>query len=154
MDAVVDQARKLAELLATHERTRELREATATISGDPAAKHLEEEYSRLSTEVHRLEETGRPIEPEMKRRVLDLQGQIRKSSTLQRLFRAHAEFAEMMDGVQRLLSGALDEALGGPPAGTEADAEPPEPEGPEEGGAPGGPAKPEEPGPGRILWTP
>jgi cell fate (sporulation/competence/biofilm development) regulator YlbF (YheA/YmcA/DUF963 family) len=154
MDDVLDQARRLAELLAAHPRTKELRQATAEISGDAAAKTLEEDYARLSAEVHQLEETGRPIEPETKRRVLDLQTRIRKSPPLQRLFRAHAQFAEMMDGVQRTLSGALDEALGGSEA--PADGESAHGEGPAPG-APAAPAsgqKPEEPGTGRILWTP
>jgi cell fate (sporulation/competence/biofilm development) regulator YlbF (YheA/YmcA/DUF963 family) len=156
MDEILDHARRLAELLAAHPRTRELREASTEVAGDAAAKSLEEDYSHLTAEVHHLEETGRPIEPETKRRLLDLQGRIRKSPALQRLFRAHAQFAEMMDGVQRTLGGALDEALAGPEA-----AEPPAPGAPPadgpgaapEGGA-GTPRKPDEPGTGRILWTP
>jgi cell fate (sporulation/competence/biofilm development) regulator YlbF (YheA/YmcA/DUF963 family) len=153
MDEVAEHARKLADLLAAHPRTKELREATEAIAGDATAKSLEEDYSRISAEVHHLEETGRPIEPEMKRRVIDLQTRIRKSPPLQRLFRAHAQFAEMMDGVQRTLSGALDAALGGGAeaqdgAGPES-AEPGAPPSPETP-----PAKPDEPGPSRILWTP
>jgi cell fate (sporulation/competence/biofilm development) regulator YlbF (YheA/YmcA/DUF963 family) len=148
MDDVVEQAKRLAGLLAGHARTKELREATAAVAGDAAAKSLEEDYARASAEVHQLEETGRPIEPETKRRILDLQGRIRKSAPLQRLFRAHAQFAEMMDGVQRTLSGALDEALGGA-EGAEAQDGPAAAHPPE-----AAPVKPEEPGTGRILWTP
>src|SRR5688572_33079418 len=114
MDDVIDDARRLAERLVAHPRTKELREASVEVAGDPVAKALEEDYSRLSAEVHHLEEERRPIEPETKRQLIDLQGKIRKSAALQRLFRAHASFAEMMDGVQRTLGSALDAALGGP----------------------------------------
>jgi cell fate (sporulation/competence/biofilm development) regulator YlbF (YheA/YmcA/DUF963 family) len=167
MDDVVEDARRLAERLAAHPRTKELREASAEVAGDPVAKSLEEEYARLSSEVHHLEETRRPIEPETKRRLLDLQGKIRKSAALQRLFRAHASFAEMMDGVQRLLGSALDEALGGGAHGGPAAADGEDPAGDAHAHGPGcghdhgpgpeprGAKPPEEPPPsGRILWTP
>jgi cell fate (sporulation/competence/biofilm development) regulator YlbF (YheA/YmcA/DUF963 family) len=164
MDDVVEDARRLAERLASHPRTKELREASAEVAGDPVAKSLEEEYSRLAAEVHHLEETRRPIEPETKRRLLDLQGKIRKSAALQRLFRAHASFAEMMDGVQRLLGSALDAALGAPAAqdgeAAAGDAHEHGPgcahdPGPAPGPEPRGAKPPEEAPPsGRILWTP
>src|SRR5262245_12666706 len=141
MDAILEQAKKLAELIAANERTKELREATAGIAGDASAKQLEEDYARATADYHRLDETGRPIEPVLKHRLLDLQGRIRQSTTLQRLLRAHADFAEMMDGVQRTIGSVVDEALAGPDGAAEA---PPEAE----------PKKPEEPGSGRILWTP
>ncbi len=144
MDDILEDAKRLGGRLAAHARTKALKEATAAVEGDPAAKTLEEDYARATAELHALEEENRPIEPEMKRKIVDLQSRIRRSDVLQRLLRAHADFAEMMDAVQRTIGGLVDQALVGDGGG-----EGPAPE------AGGGEPPPEpEPGKGRILWTP
>jgi cell fate (sporulation/competence/biofilm development) regulator YlbF (YheA/YmcA/DUF963 family) len=114
-DDVLDRANELGRLLANDPRTRALRDATAAVQADAASKRLEEDYARAIEEVRSLEEAGRPIEPDAKRRLALLAEQVRFSPTLQRLLRAHHEFLEMMDGVQHAIGGAVDAALA--PAG-------------------------------------
>src|SRR5438034_10860463 len=98
MDDVVEQARKLAETLAGHERTKALREASAAVTADPDAKRLEEEYAHAAAEMQELEATGSPIEPDVKRRMAALGERIRRSTLLPRLLQANADFADMLDG--------------------------------------------------------
>lgn len=112
-DDVIDDAERLGERIAAHARTRALQEASAAVEGDREARSLQEQYAHAVEDVHRNEAAGRPIEPEQKRRVLALGESIRRSEPLQRLLKAHADFAEMMDGVQRAISSAVDQALGG-----------------------------------------
>jgi cell fate (sporulation/competence/biofilm development) regulator YlbF (YheA/YmcA/DUF963 family) len=111
MDDVVEQAKKLAQLLAGHERTKALREASAAVTGDPEAKKLEEEYAHAAAEMQELEATGSPIEPDVKRRMAALGERIRRSVLLQRLLHANADFADMMDGVQHEISDAVGRAI-------------------------------------------
>jgi len=142
MDDVVEQAKKLAALVAGDPRTKALRDATKEVTGDPEAKALEEEYASAAEEMRELEMARAPIEPELKRRVMDLGERIRRSPALQRLLRANAAFGDMMDAVQHELSTAVGEALTGESAASAGDG----------GGAPEG----REPEPPRssVLWTP
>jgi cell fate (sporulation/competence/biofilm development) regulator YlbF (YheA/YmcA/DUF963 family) len=111
-DDVIDDAVRLGERIASHPRTEALKTASAEVQSDPAARRLQEDYSRELEDFREREATGRPIEPEQKRRLASLGDDIRRSAPLQRLLKAHADFAEMMDGVQRAISHAVDGALG------------------------------------------
>ena len=153
MDDVVAQAKRLAEMLAEHERTKALREASAAVTADPDAKRLEEEYAHAAAEMQELEATGSPIEPDVKRRMAALGERIRRSVLLQRLLQANADFADMMDGVQHEISDAVGRALAPDPS--EAHEHGP---GCAHEGAQGHAAPPREEPPaqksGPILWTP
>ncbi len=111
MDDPIDLAKRLGDLLAAHPRTKALRDATAAVEADPEARRLQEEYARAAEEMHDLEHEGKPIEPERKRLLVTLGDQVRRSAALQRLLKAHADFAELMDGVQRAIGEAVDAAL-------------------------------------------
>jgi cell fate (sporulation/competence/biofilm development) regulator YlbF (YheA/YmcA/DUF963 family) len=113
MDDPGDLAKRLGAAISADARTKALREATAAVQADPAARLLQEEYATAIEELHELEEHGRPIEPDRKRKVAALADSVRRSPTLQRLLKAHAEFAEMMDGVQHAIGAAVESALGG-----------------------------------------
>ena len=158
MDEVVEQAKKLAEMLAGHERTKALREASAAVTADPDAKRLEEEYAHAAAEMQDLEATGSPIEPDVKRRMAALGERIRRSVLLQRLLQANADFADMMDGVQHEISDAVGRALTPDPSGDHVHG-PGCAHGTPTEHVPTGRAAParEEPPPersGPILWTP
>ena len=158
MDDVVAQAKKLAEMLAGHERTKALREASAAVTADPDAKKLEEEYAHAAAEMQDLQASGSPFEPDVKRRMAALGERIRRSTLLQRLLQANADFADMMDGVQHEISDAVGRALAPDPGevgehvhgpgcahGTSQSAPP---------GAPRGREDPPAEKSGPILWTP
>ena len=106
MDEVLEQAQKLAGLLASHERTKAFHDAAAAVQADPEASRIQEAYATALEEVHRREAAGQPIEPEQKRAVMAAQDQVRRSAVLMRMLKAHAEYVELMDAVQAILSGA------------------------------------------------
>jgi cell fate (sporulation/competence/biofilm development) regulator YlbF (YheA/YmcA/DUF963 family) len=118
-DDVIEEAARLGARIAGHARTEALKDASAAVQSDPAARRLQEDYARELEDLRDREAGGRPVEPEQKRRLASLGEDIRRSAPLQRLLKAHADFAEMMDGVQRAISGAVDGALG--MAGDDAD---------------------------------
>jgi cell fate (sporulation/competence/biofilm development) regulator YlbF (YheA/YmcA/DUF963 family) len=141
MDDVVEQAKRLGALLAAHGRTKALREATAQVTTDAEAKRLEQDYAHAAEEMREREMAGAPIEPELKRRIVELGERIRRSPPLQRLLRANAEFGEMMDAVQDEISHAVGEALAPADEGGE-------------GARHEGPGPEPEPPKKSILWTP
>jgi cell fate (sporulation/competence/biofilm development) regulator YlbF (YheA/YmcA/DUF963 family) len=149
MQELLDHARRLAEMIAAHERTKAFREAAAAVEADPAARKVQEGYANALEEIHRLESAGRPIEPEQKRRAAQAADEVRKSPILLRMLRAHAEYMEMLDAVQHVLAGGEVEAHEHGPGCDHGDehghahAAEPEAEEPPAGGKPGG-----------ILWTP
>ncbi len=112
MDDAMELAGRLGSLLADHPRTKALRTATAAVEADAEARRLQEEYAHAAETLHGLEHEGRPVEPEQKRLVATLADRVRRCAPLQRLLKAHADFAELMEGVQRAIGGAVDDALG------------------------------------------
>jgi cell fate (sporulation/competence/biofilm development) regulator YlbF (YheA/YmcA/DUF963 family) len=153
MDDVVAQAKKLAEMLAEHERTKALREASAAVTADPDATRLEQEYAHAAAEMQELEATGAPIEPDVKRRMAALGERIRRSPLLQRLLQANADFADMMDAVQHEISDAVGRALAPDPSAAHVHgpgcAHEPAP-----GASKGAREEPPAERSGPILWTP
>jgi cell fate (sporulation/competence/biofilm development) regulator YlbF (YheA/YmcA/DUF963 family) len=110
MQDVLDQAKRLADLIQDHERARTFREAAAAVEADPVARKVQETYATVVEQIHRLEEEGRPIEPAQKRAAAEAAEAVRASPILLRMLRAHAAYAEMMDAVQHvLMGGSLEE---------------------------------------------
>jgi cell fate (sporulation/competence/biofilm development) regulator YlbF (YheA/YmcA/DUF963 family) len=118
MNPVEEGARALAEALAQDPRTLALRDAQQRLRAAPEDAALQQRYHDAAQRIAALEDEGRPVEPPLKREAVALTEQVRRSTVLQALLRAHAEFAAMMDGVSSTLARAVDSAVGGP-AGAE-----------------------------------
>lgn len=105
MDDVIELAKRLAHLLANHERTIAFRTAASAVEADPEASRVQREYAEAVETVREREVAGRPIEPEQKRALLAATDGVRKSPKLISMLEAHAAFSEMMEAVQTILSG-------------------------------------------------
>ncbi len=143
MDDVISQAKKLAQMLASHERATAFRAAAAAVEADPEASRIQREYAQAIEAVREREVSGQPVEPEHKRALMTAADAVRKSDKLVVMLQAHAAYAEMMETVQAILSGMADED-GGHEHGPGCDHD--------HGHAHGG--KPEEPPQKSVLWTP
>lgn len=159
MDDVIDLAKKLADLLAQHERTRGFREAVAAVEADPAASGLQRQYAQAIEAVREAEVAGRPVEPEQKRAVMAAAEAVRRSDKLVAMLQAHQAYAEMMETVQAILSGMASDD-GGHEHGPGCDHDPTGGHGHAGGhghgdgpGHAGGRDEPEPPQKS-ILWTP
>jgi cell fate (sporulation/competence/biofilm development) regulator YlbF (YheA/YmcA/DUF963 family) len=115
VDPVLAQAQVLAESLAKDPRTVALREAQQRLHGAPDDAALQRRYHEAAQKMAALEDEGRPIEPPLKREAAALAEQVRRSTTLQALLRAHAEFSAMMDEVSATIAEAVERAVGGEP---------------------------------------
>jgi hypothetical protein len=154
MEEVIEQAKRLAELIEGHVRTKAFREAAAAVQSDPVASRAQEAYAKAIETVHRAEAEGRAIEPDQKRAVAKAAEDVRHSPVLVRMLQAHAAYVEMMEIVQQVLSD-------GPGAGDEHGHEhgPGCDHGHDDAGhaadEPAAPRSEEPPGKsGGILWTP
>ena len=153
MEDILQQAKKLADLISNHERTKAFREAAAAVEADPEASKTQAAYAQAVETVQRAEMEGRPIEPEQKRAFQAAAEGVRRSPVLLRMLQAHQAYMELMEGVQQVLAGDEGgEHEHGPGCDHDhghADAA----SGPAAGGvAPSDTAPP--PKSGGILWTP
>ena len=108
MDEVLELATKLSNAIARSTRFTDLRAAEATVMAD---KEAVDKMSQRDTALSRLrlkEQKGEAIEPEEKRELAELDEFIRTNGPLAELFRAQADFQEMLNRVNRLITSALD----------------------------------------------
>ncbi len=145
MDDVIAQAKKLAQMLASHERATAFRAAAAAVEADPDASRIQRAYAQAIEVVREREVAGQPVEPEHKRALMTAADAVRKSDKLVVMLQAHAAYAEMMETVQAILSGMTDED-GGHEHGPGCDHD--------HGDGHGHGDKPEEPPQKSVLWTP
>jgi cell fate (sporulation/competence/biofilm development) regulator YlbF (YheA/YmcA/DUF963 family) len=106
MDDILEQAKKLAEMLANDPRTAAFRDAAKAVEADEAASRLQAEYAMAVDAVRSREMAGRPIEPEHKRALIATSEQVRKSPKLIAMLQAHAAYVDLMDAVQAILAGS------------------------------------------------
>jgi cell fate (sporulation/competence/biofilm development) regulator YlbF (YheA/YmcA/DUF963 family) len=111
MSTLPDLTRALAEALAADPRTQALKQARQALDGSPPDQALQQRYHEARERYEDLEAAGRPIEPDLKRELLALEDQVRKSPVLRTLLIAHGEFAQMMDEVSGTLSESVEQAL-------------------------------------------
>src|SRR5262245_8961884 len=145
MDDVLEQAKKLAQMLAADERTKAFHEAAAAVEADPEASRTQEAYATAVEAVQRREAAGDPIEPEHKRAFAAAADAVRRSPALVKMLRAHQAYAELMDAVQTILAGGASAPGGGECCGEhDACAH----------GHDEAPRREEEPPQKSVLWTP
>jgi cell fate (sporulation/competence/biofilm development) regulator YlbF (YheA/YmcA/DUF963 family) len=123
MDEVLELATKLSRAIARSNRFRDLRTAEAAVMGSEeavaAAKRREEVFLRLSQK----EQKGEPIEPGDKREMQEADEAVKVNPLLSDLFRAQADFQEMLNEVNRLITSALEPEKKEPAEGEAGDAE-------------------------------
>ncbi|HYC78070.1 MAG TPA: YlbF family regulator [Planctomycetota bacterium] len=112
-DAILAQADKLAELLAADPRFERLRAAEDAVLKTPELKRLMEEFEQARLSVARKEREFTPVEPSEKRALADLQRRVQDSAPLRDLAKAQADYAQMMDRVNRAIHARLQAGLSG-----------------------------------------
>src|SRR5688572_30802220 len=119
MDPILEQATKLAEMLAADPRFTKLRKLESEVLGDQEKRRLLEEYekSRMTLELKQRE--FQPISPEEKKAHAEVTKKVHAVPVLLDLARAQADYAQMMDQVNRTIHEMLRAGLeghAGPPA--------------------------------------
>jgi len=107
LDEVLEQARRLGEVLGRHERFRRLRQAEEAVRQDAEARQLSQELNEQMEKIADLEARMAPIEPEDKRRLQELRDKARLHPVLQELAHAQADYLEMMARVNETIQEQL-----------------------------------------------
>ena len=106
MDEILDLARRLGERIAADPRGRQMADARTALDGSLQDRQLLQDYEAQQQKMHELETSGRPIEPEDKRRLADLHGKVIGSRIIKDLLKAQADYLELMT----LVSQQIEEA--------------------------------------------
>ncbi len=108
---LLNQARALGEAIARHPRVRAFVAAQQAASADNAARELMEKYQGAAEELAALQAAGKPIEPELKRRIAAAEQALASNDMLKELMRRQADYIELMSKVQ----DAMESPMSAPP---------------------------------------
>jgi cell fate (sporulation/competence/biofilm development) regulator YlbF (YheA/YmcA/DUF963 family) len=123
---VLDAARKVGQLLATHSAAQRMDNALRKLQGDREAQRVLTDFNRMMQAVAQKEAQGRPIEVDDKRKLEAAQSAVATNLLLRELQVAQMEYLELMRQIDELIEGEAGvEAVG--PAGP---ASPPAAKGP------------------------
>ncbi len=109
MADVMELAGQLGVALAEDARYAAMRAATVALKEDADAKKLEEEYAKAVQTIHRKTAEGVAIEPEDKKRELDLRNKIAANEKITALLRAQADFQELMNSVNDAIQEKIND---------------------------------------------
>jgi len=107
MQELIEMAQQLGKKLAVHERTDALKAAQKAINDDPQAGKLVQDYQTLVEKIQKLEQEVKPIEPDDKRLLAELETQISTNALFSELTRRQTDFVEMMQKVKQSIDNEL-----------------------------------------------
>ena len=107
MEQLIELARRLGRQMAGHERTSLLKTAQEKLQADSEANDLLKEYQQQAERISQLERDGKPIEPEDKHELQDIEAKLSGSPTISELTRRQADFLEMTSKVKRAIDAEL-----------------------------------------------
>jgi len=108
-DAVLEQARRLGELIRSHPRYVKLREADTKVRDDKAATDALEAYNRAATQIARKEQGGQPVEVDEKRDLERLHNTVAANEAIKAFALTQADYAELMRKMNDAIFGAITE---------------------------------------------
>ena len=101
MDAILELAERLGKQIREDRRGSRMLKARKAFEGSATDRQLLADYEGQQFKIHELEQTGRPVEPEDKRRLADLHGRVIGSEVIKELLTAQADFLELMAAVSQ-----------------------------------------------------
>ena len=121
MDPILELATKLADMLASDPRFTTLRTLEHHVLKDPEMRRLLEDYEKSRMALDHKQRNFHPISPDEKRAHAEVTQRVHAVPVLLDLARAQADYAQMMDAVnraihERLQAGLADPAADAPPA--------------------------------------
>jgi len=117
MDKILEQARRLGELIREHPFYQRLREADAKVRDDTEATKALEAYNQAATAVQEKEQKGEPVEVEEKQNLENLRDTVVASDTIKAFSQAQTNYADLMrrmnEAIFQSIARADQEAAGG-----------------------------------------
>ncbi len=113
MDEILDLATKLGKRISQDSRAGNMVDAQVALENSLADRQLLADYEQQQQKVYELEVSGKPIEPDDKRKLADLHGKVVGSQVIKQVLKAQADFLEIMNSVsQRIEQEALSRVGG------------------------------------------
>ena len=110
MDKILEQARRLGELIREHPFYQRLREADAKVRDDTEATKALEAYNQAATAVQEKEQKGEPVEVEEKQNLENLRDTVVASDTIKAFSQAQTNYADLMRRMNEAIFRAIAEA--------------------------------------------
>lgn len=108
MEEILDLASRLGKRIARDPRAGKMVDAQVALENSLADRQLLGDYERQQNKIYELEVTGKPIEPDDKRKLADLHAKVVSSGVIKDVLKAQADFLEIMTAVsQRIEQEAL-----------------------------------------------
>ena len=103
MNDILAKAQELGKAVAASERFKALEAARSAAQTDEALQADLKALQELTRKTAQLEKEIKPVEPEDKRRIKELQEKVTRSPRLQEMARVEADFAELMNRVNKAI---------------------------------------------------
>ncbi len=103
MEEVLKLADELGKAISRTGRYAALRAAEKAVESDVEACAMQKEYDEIARRVYELEKSGKPIEPEDKRKLQSKKEQMVRNRKIQDVTRAWADYNEMIIKVNQLV---------------------------------------------------
>lgn len=111
MDEILDLAGKLGKRIAQDPRAAQMVDAQTALENSLSDRQLLADYEKQQQRIYELEMSGKPIEPEDKRKLADLHARVVGSPVIKGVLKAQADFLEVMNAVsQKIEQEALSRA--------------------------------------------
>ena len=110
MDDVLELAEKLSQAIADSQRFKDLRKAEGAAMEDEASLQALKDRDEAAKKVAEKEQKGEPVEPEDKRALAAAEEAVRINPKLGELWKAQADFHELLNLVNKSITSKLDPA--------------------------------------------
>ena len=104
LDKIIAEAGKLGRSIAETAASKAFLESREQLDIDNQSQELVEDYQKQLQKIAELERVGKPIEPEDKHELTDLQQKVASNETLKCWMKAQADFSELMGKVNKAIA--------------------------------------------------
>jgi cell fate (sporulation/competence/biofilm development) regulator YlbF (YheA/YmcA/DUF963 family) len=106
MDAILQEAQQLGKKIAQHQRVKDFQAAAKAVAEDREAQEVLRAYQNAVDKIASLESTGKPVEPDDKRKAADAQRQVSGNARIKEMMKQQANYMELMHLVSAAIEGA------------------------------------------------
>ncbi len=113
LDNIVAEAGKLGKLIVQTAASKAFLANRELLETDKQAQEIVEDYQRQVQKIGELERGGKPIEPEDKHKLTEVQQKMASNETLKNWMKAQADFSELMGKVNKAIAAPFEDRLTG-----------------------------------------
>jgi|CXWL01.1.fsa_nt_gi cell fate (sporulation/competence/biofilm development) regulator YlbF (YheA/YmcA/DUF963 family) len=113
MDEILDLAARLGKRISQDPRAGKMVDAQVALENSLADRQLLADYEQQQQKVYELEASGRPIEPDDKRKLAELHAKVVGSGVIKEVLKAQADFLEIMNSVSQRIEQEALSRMGG-----------------------------------------